>query len=133
VLVMFCPLVTTAKVPSLGSCIDWTGGGVDCEDLHMSQPDRYLLGDSAAELEHLVAQAAVYADEARQLLDRVPLADGSAVLDVGCGVLGVLDLLRERVGPTGRVVGVDREPRMVAAARGLAEQRGLTVEVIEDD
>src|SRR5579863_10102023 len=101
--------------------------------LQMSSADRYLLGDSAAEVQHLVAQAAVYADEARQLLDRVPLAAGSAVLDVGCGVLGVMDLLRERVGPTGRVVGVDREPRMVAAARDLAEQRGLSVEVIEDD
>jgi ubiquinone/menaquinone biosynthesis C-methylase UbiE len=34
---------------------------------------------------------------------------GSAVIDVGCGVLGVLHLLVERVGVDGRVVGVDRE------------------------
>jgi SAM-dependent methyltransferase len=101
--------------------------------LTVSEPDRYLLGDSAAELEHLVSQAEVYAEETQQLLDRIPLARGAAAIDVGCGVLGVLHLLRERVGPTGRVVGVDREPRMVAAARALTTERDLSVEVIEDD
>lgn len=46
-------------------------------------------------------------------------APGDAVLDVGCGPgFYVADLL-EMVGPTGRVVGVDSSPQMLA----LAEQR----------
>jgi ubiquinone/menaquinone biosynthesis C-methylase UbiE len=110
-----------------------TSDDAGCEDVSVSEPDRYLLGDSDAELAHLVFQAEVYAEEARQLLDCLPVAVGAAVVDVGCGVLGVLHLLRERVGPTGRVVGVDRDTRMVAAARVLAAERGLSVEVIEDD
>jgi SAM-dependent methyltransferase len=97
------------------------------------QDDRYLLGDSSAEVEHLVRQAEVYAEEAGQLLDRVGVGTGATVIDVGCGALGIVDLLCARVGPGGRVVGVDREPRMLGAARQVAGQRGLPVEFVEGD
>ena len=94
---------------------------------------RYLLGDTPAEIRHLVEQALVYSEEAGQLFDLIGVAPGSAVIDVGCGVMGALHVLAGRVGDSGRVVGLDREPRMVDAARGLAEQRGLAVELIEAD
>jgi ubiquinone/menaquinone biosynthesis C-methylase UbiE len=97
------------------------------------EQDRYLLGDSAPELAHLVAQAEMYADEARQLLDLIGTVPGAQAVDVGCGVLGILHLLSERVGPDGRVVGVDREPRMIEAARRVTAGRGLVVELVEDD
>ena len=58
---------------------------------------------------------------------------GIAAVDVGCGVLGVLHLLAERIGTRGRVVGLDREPRILEAGPGLAEQRGLDVEFVEAD
>ena len=95
--------------------------------------DRYLLGDSAPELAHLVAQAEVYAEEGRQLLDLVGIAPGAHAVDVGCGVLGIMHLLCERVGPDGRVVGVDREPRMIEAARRVTAERGLVIELVEED
>jgi ubiquinone/menaquinone biosynthesis C-methylase UbiE len=95
--------------------------------------DRYLLGDSAPELTHLVAQAEVYAAEARQLLDLIGIGPGAQAVDVGCGVLGILHLLRERVGPDGRVVGVDREPRMIEAARRVTAEHGLVVDLAEQD
>ena len=63
------------------------------------QGDRYLLGDSTAEVQHLVRQAEVYADEAGQLLERAGVAAGAAVIDVGCGALGIVDLLCAKVGP----------------------------------
>lgn len=47
--------------------------------------------------------------------------------------MGILHLLAARVGPDGRVVGLDREPRMVEAGRELAGQRNLKVELIEAD
>jgi 2-polyprenyl-3-methyl-5-hydroxy-6-metoxy-1,4-benzoquinol methylase len=93
--------------------------------------DRYLLGDSTAEVEHLAHQAEVYADEAAELLDRVGVAEGSFAIDVGCGVLGILALLCARVGSSGRVVGVDREPRLLDAARQAAAQQGLPVEFVQ--
>lgn len=95
--------------------------------------DRYPLGDSAPELAHLVAQAEVYAEEARQLLDLIGITAGAQVVDVGCGVLGILHLLCERVGPDGSVVGVDREPRMIEAARRVTTRRGLAVELAQQD
>jgi ubiquinone/menaquinone biosynthesis C-methylase UbiE len=98
-----------------------------------AQSDRYLLGDSTAEVEHLVHQAEVYAEEAGQLLDRVGVTAGASAIDVGCGVLGIVDLLCAKVGPQGRVVGVDREPRMLDAARQVAAQRGLPVEFVLGD
>jgi SAM-dependent methyltransferase len=94
---------------------------------------RYLLGDSPAEIRHLVEQAAVYAPEANQLFDLIGVEPGTAAIDIGCGVMGVLHLLAERIGPSGRVVGLDREPRILEAGRGLAEQRALNVKFVEAD
>jgi SAM-dependent methyltransferase len=95
-----------------------------------SQGDRYLLGDSRSEVEHLVRQAEVYSDEAGQLLERVGVAAGATVIEVGCGALGIVDLLCAKVGPGGRVVGLDRELRLLDAARRVAAQRGLPVEFV---
>jgi threonine dehydrogenase-like Zn-dependent dehydrogenase len=87
--------------------------------------DRSWLGDGAAITEHLLAQAEVYAPEAAELLDRIGVPEGAEVLGVGCGALGILHLLGERVGPAGRVVGLDIEPRLLALARELTTERGL--------
>jgi ubiquinone/menaquinone biosynthesis C-methylase UbiE len=81
----------------------------------------------------LVEQANVYAVEAVELFDLIGVGAGSAALDMGCGVLGVLHLLAERVGVDGRVVGVDREPRMIESGRELVEQHGLAVELVQAD
>ncbi|MGI9148561.1 MAG: methyltransferase domain-containing protein, partial [Chloroflexota bacterium] len=76
----------------------------------------------------------MYAPEARTLLDRFAVRPGWRAVDVGCGPVGILDVLAERVGPTGEVVGVDREPRSVAMARDLVAERGLAnVRVVEAD
>jgi SAM-dependent methyltransferase len=51
--------------------------------------------------------------------------------DVGCGPGGILELLAERVGPRGRVVGQEVDPVHFAMARELVAEQGLTnVEVI---
>ena len=85
----------------------------------------YSLGVDDAERARLLAQCAMHRAEAELLLDRVGLRPGDRALDLGCGPLGVLDLLAERVGPTGRVVGLDREERYLAIARQELEARGL--------
>jgi SAM-dependent methyltransferase len=67
-------------------------------------------------------------------LEQLGLREGEAVLDIGCGVGAMLERLREAVGPSGRVVGVDYSPRMVAAARKLVRDKGWTnVEVRQAD
>jgi SAM-dependent methyltransferase len=102
--------------------------------MHTLTPhDRYWLGDGAPVAEHLLAQAEVYAVEATELLDRIGVPKGAETIDVACGALGILPLLGERVGPAGRVVGLDIEPRLLALARELAAGRGLAVETVEAD
>jgi ubiquinone/menaquinone biosynthesis C-methylase UbiE len=54
---------------------------------------------------------------AELMLDDAGLAAGDRVLDVACGTGIVARLARERVGGTGRVVGVDLSPLMLAVAR----------------
>lgn len=94
----------------------------------------YVLGGSEAELVRLRAQAAEYEASARWLLDTIGVRAGSRVLDVGCGPIGILGLLSERVGPEGQVVGLEREKRFVEMARREIERIGLTnVLIVEAD
>jgi arsenite methyltransferase len=58
-------------------------------------------------------------------IDPLGLQPGETVLDLGSGAgLDVL-LAAERVGPGGRVIGVDMTPAMVARARRNAEKAGV--------
>jgi SAM-dependent methyltransferase len=85
----------------------------------------YSLGVDDAERTRLLAQCAMHRAEAALLLDRIGLRPGDRALDLGCGPLGVLDLLAERVGAGGRVVGLDREARYLSIARQELDARGL--------
>ena len=50
---------------------------------------------------------------------------GDRVLDLACGVGDPAFALAEKVGPEGRVLGLDFSPEMVEAARAWAEQHGV--------
>jgi ubiquinone/menaquinone biosynthesis C-methylase UbiE len=82
----------------------------------------YVLGSSDAERQRLVRQARVFAAEASWLLDQAGAKPGWRAVDLGCGPLGIMDLLCDRVGATGETVGVDNEARMVAMARDVAAE-----------
>lgn len=53
------------------------------------------------------------------------LKEGEVVLDLGSGAGFDAFLAAKRVGPTGRVIGVDMTPEMLAKARSLAAQHGF--------
>ena len=57
-------------------------------------------------------------------LDLGALKSGERVLDVGCGTGVLARLAARRVGPSGRVIGIDPGPRMIAAAQKKAEREG---------
>jgi ubiquinone/menaquinone biosynthesis C-methylase UbiE len=65
------------------------------------------------------AQAAVRiaADYKRRAVDALALRPGDVVVDLGCGPGTDLPRLAGAVGPDGRVIGVDRDPSMLAEAR----------------
>jgi ubiquinone/menaquinone biosynthesis C-methylase UbiE len=94
----------------------------------------YVLGGSETELVRLRAQAREYEAQSSWLLDTIPVRPGMRVLDVGCGPIGVLELLAQRVGRTGEVVGLEREHRFVELARYEMDRLGLrNVRIVEAD
>ncbi len=91
--------------------------------------DNYPLASNPDEINRLRIQAESLADEAAVMLDRIGLEAGMSCLDLGCGAGGITDLLAARVGPNGRVLGVDEDEFSLAAARSWAdglEFRGVT-------
>jgi demethylmenaquinone methyltransferase/2-methoxy-6-polyprenyl-1,4-benzoquinol methylase len=68
----------------------------------------------------------------RRAIERLQLAPGGSVLEVGCGSGANFALLVRAVGPGGQVVGVDISPQMVAAARErVRHRRWSNVQVVE--
>ncbi len=53
----------------------------------------------------------------RRAIASLGLRPGEVVLDVGCGTGLSLALLRQGVGPRGRVVGIEQSPEMIEQAR----------------
>jgi ubiquinone/menaquinone biosynthesis C-methylase UbiE len=99
-----------------------------------SQRNEYLLGHSANEEERLRRLPQALAADSNRLLDQLGIRSGDRVLDIGCGPQGILDLLSERVGPTGKVVGVEQSESTVQLARQFLAQRQLpNVEVLHGD
>src|SRR5437879_11837597 len=100
----------------------------------MAQVDQYVLGYRQAEQERRQRQAQELAHEARWLLDQINVPIGARAIEIGCGPQGCLDLLSERVGPTGSVVGVERSDEAVNLARRFAGDPHLTnVEMLRCD
>ena len=52
-----------------------------------------------------------------RLIALLPARPGDTVLDVGCGTGLCLPLLRDKVGPTGTIVGIDASEQMLRLAR----------------
>ncbi|MEE4542306.1 class I SAM-dependent methyltransferase [Streptomyces sp. V4-01] len=69
----------------------------------------------------------------RAAVAELGLGDGDRALDVGCGTGRALPLLRDAVGPSGTVVGVDLTPEMLDEAVALGRNAaGSLVEAYGD-
>jgi len=100
----------------------------------VSQPDHYLLGRGDAEESRLERQSAALAPESDALFERIGIEPGERVVDLGCGPGDVSSLLAERVGPTGSVLGIERDARFAGLARRYVADHGLSqVEIREGD
>mgnify|MGYP003668417488 CR=1 FL=1 len=68
----------------------------------------------------------------RRAVDAMELRSGDVVVELGCGTGLNFQLLQERIGPEGRIIGVDLTPEMLAQARRRADTEGWkNVELIE--
>jgi ubiquinone/menaquinone biosynthesis C-methylase UbiE len=67
---------------------------------------------------------ALYAQARRDAVEDLRLHPSDVVLDLPCGTGLSFDVLAPPVGPSGRVVGIDRSAGMLAKARKRAEEHG---------
>ena len=102
---------------------DRTGTATIAADAGRPQ-DGYSLARTPEEYERLRAQARVWESTTGRLLDRVALAAGSRCLDAGCGPGETMRLMAQRVGPSGRVVGVDVDERLGRQALAALHDAG---------
>ncbi|MCA9666269.1 MAG: methyltransferase domain-containing protein [Myxococcales bacterium] len=100
----------------------------------MNNAHDYLLGAAPDELERLRFQDEVWEDETEAFLDRLEIAPGARVLEIGCGIGLSLPRLARRVGPAGEVVAIERNAVYARASRALVEQQRLAnVRVVDGD
>lgn len=99
-----------------------------------SQSIAYALGGTLTEQQRLIAQAKGLEVHANWLLNHIGVASGQRTVDVGCGPIGILNLLSDRVGRDGVVIGVERESRFFDMAQAELDTRGLqNVKLVKAD
>jgi len=77
-------------------------------------------------------QDIVLAPVADVLIDRAKIQTGERILDVGCGAGATAVAFAQKVGPAGRVIGVDISAPMLARARQVAPE-SMPVEFVLAD
>jgi SAM-dependent methyltransferase len=91
----------------------------------MTQDRDYILGTHDDEIERLGLQHRVWRPRALDAWRRAGFTIGQTVLDVGCGPGHAAVDLAEIVGPSGRVVAIDRSRRFIEALDATRLRRGL--------
>ncbi len=84
-------------------------------------PDGYIHARDADEYQRLRDQALMWQAATEAVLDKVGLASGMSALDVGAGPGAVMRLMADRVGPQGRVTGIEIDGKL--GAQALADLR----------
>jgi arsenite methyltransferase len=84
-----------------------------------------LLGYDAQELAKIPRTASDRFAGVGNPISIAEIYPGAIVLDHACGAGMDLLLAARRVGPTGRVIGIDMTPEMLERARAAAEEAGL--------
>jgi len=77
----------------------------------------YPIESRAGEIERLRVQSLAWEADALAMLDRFGSMQGWTCIDIGCGPGGITSLLGDRVGPRGRVVGLDGNAAFLEHAR----------------
>src|SRR4051794_36380830 len=86
----------------------------------------YTLAMSDAEVARyrMMASSALRLEAAQ--LRAAGVGPGAVVADVGCGPSAMSVELAAEVGPTGRIIGIERDEQALATARSLVKRRGVT-------
>jgi SAM-dependent methyltransferase len=106
---------------------------------------RRLLGVGAPDRQRSLERYAAVADSyhhrtapgdhfRRAAVARLAPLPGEVILDVGCGSGLNFAAIQNAIGPSGQLVGIELNPRMLAVARARVERHGWTnVELVQAD
>jgi demethylmenaquinone methyltransferase/2-methoxy-6-polyprenyl-1,4-benzoquinol methylase len=97
-------------------------------------PGRWLYELLAPGYDQLSGEVTLYATARARAIELLDLRPGATVLDVACGTGRNHRQILERIGLSGRLVGIDRSPRMLQQARAQTVREGWSnVKLIEAD
>jgi SAM-dependent methyltransferase len=115
---------------SLNLCDEWNGRTYS----GVRRASTYPLGNSDAEHARLIRQAEYLQPLTERLFREAGIRAGQRVLDLGSGVGDVAMLAATIVGPSGFVVGIERDPVSITRARSRIVEAGLqNVRIVEGD
>ena len=97
----------------------------------MGEQSGYQVSGNAAELYERYAVRYMMGPWAPELVELAALQQEERVLDLACGTGLVARLAAPRVGPTGRVTGLDFNAGMLAVARSLPPPSGAAITWVE--
>ncbi|HSA66121.1 MAG TPA: methyltransferase domain-containing protein [Methyloceanibacter sp.] len=99
-----------------------------------ANPDDYVNTRDAKEYQRLRDQARMWQGATEHVLAAVGLGPGMSCLDVGSGPGAVMRLMADRVGPEGRVTGIEIDATLgVEALKDLRREGGAQFEQITAD
>lgn len=87
--------------------------------------DHYVIATGSRGRDRLRILTRVFAQTTGRLLDGLGIVEGMSCLDVGCGGGDVAVDLARRVGPSGRVLGIDLDTISLDIARDEAAEKNL--------
>jgi ubiquinone/menaquinone biosynthesis C-methylase UbiE len=82
----------------------------------MTEPQKYILGESAFAARRLEIQDAHFAEVSERLLDELAVRPGDRVVEFGCGAGSFSKRILKRLGTGGVLVGVDITAGLLAQA-----------------
>jgi ubiquinone/menaquinone biosynthesis C-methylase UbiE len=99
----------------------------------MSNPEPWYFEDAPDEVYERFLVPAKFGPWADDLVAQAKLQPGQRVLDVACGTGTVTRLIPPRVGPSGKVVGLDFNAGRIDVAKSLPKPSGVDIEWFEGD
>ena len=116
---------TVAKAYAKAVCAPSTGKGACCVPVQKGKVVKSA-GYSREELEALPPDAVVNSFGCGNPLAYGEVSEGEVVVDLGSGAGIDILLAGRKVGPTGRVIGIDMTDEMIARARENIAASGMT-------
>jgi demethylmenaquinone methyltransferase/2-methoxy-6-polyprenyl-1,4-benzoquinol methylase len=102
--------------------------------MHSNDPARRFYQAIAPVYDRVSGERILYARARRRAIELLGVRPRDIVLDVACGTGRNHELIMDKIGPSGRLIGVDRSPAMLNQARERVRRYGWSnVELIQCD